>query len=140
MYFWNATAIQIIYSSFFFSFFIILGLDNHKCSQTHTHQGDMPPCNMTHINESDLFSSTRDTNGRTMWEITSNYSFAYRLIAVYVQILVLLPSWNCRLWSLVNSVSTAITSYLICMSNESGERTPPSTPLIYQSITVTAIE
>lgn len=52
---------------------------------------------MTHISESDLFPSMRDTSGRTMWEITSNYSFVYRLIAVDVRILVLLPSWNYKM-------------------------------------------
>lgn len=86
---------------------------------------------MTHISESDLFSSMRVTSGRTMWEITSNYSFFYRLIAVYVKILVLLPSWNCRLRSLVNSVSAAITSYLICMSNESRVHPPSHLPVYY---------
>ncbi len=80
---------------------------------------------MTPINDSDSFSSVRDTNGRTMWEITSNYSFVCSLIAAYNQILVLLPSRNRRLVSPVNSVSTAITSYLISMSNESEVHPPP---------------
>lgn len=41
---------------------------------------------MTNINESDLFSSMRDTSGWTMWEITYNYTFVHRQIAVYVKI------------------------------------------------------
>lgn len=41
---------------------------------------------MTNINESDIFSSMRDTSGWTMWEITYNYTFVHRQTAVYVQI------------------------------------------------------
>lgn len=113
-------------------YFISLDQENHKCSQIHTISETCHP-----MHDPFQWIWFIFFNERYKWEnhVGNHIKLQFCLIAVYVQILVLLPSWNCILWSLVNSVSTAILIWFACQMNQ--ERPPP---LIYQSIIVTAIE